>query len=301
LRYGLPAEDDDSLSTGIRRRLASLRDDLLEEVRWAFEDGQFELHYLPKLDITRRSVTGVEALLRWQHPLRGEVPLREFFPLIQDSGLIVPVGDWVLQTACTQIGIWRRELSPELIVAVNCAPQQFALDDFVTRIGEVVESTNLDDGALELELTESSVMTRAVQAASTLDALRALGTTIAIDDFGTGYSSLAYLKRFPVDRLKIDRSFVRDIPQDANDVALAKAIIALAQSLNLGVVAEGVETEAQRELLKALGCQEMQGFLFSAPRTASDLADLLTNKPPVDLHKRVKSSGPPRHSHPDAS
>ena len=252
---------------------------LESQLHRALDREELLLHYQPQISLRDGRIVGVEALLRWQHPEIGLVSPDKFIPLAEESGLIQPIGKWVLRTACLQAKAWQEQGLARVRMSVNLSGRQLARADIVDEVREVLEATGLSPACLELELTESSVMTQAGQAASTLDALRALGTTIAIDDFGTGYSSLAYLKRFPVDRLKIDRSFVRDIPRDANDVALAKAIIALAQSLSLDVVAEGVETEAQREFLKAIGCQEMQGFLISAPRPASDLADLLANKP----------------------
>ena len=252
---------------------------LESQLHRALEREELFLHYQPQISLRDGRIVGVEALLRWQHPEIGLVSPDKFIPLAEQNGLIGPIGKWVLHTACSQAKAWQNQDLPRVRMSVNLSGRQLAQPDIVDEVREALEATGLAPACLELELTESSVMTQAGQAAGTLDALRALGTTIAIDDFGTGYSSLAYLKRFPVDRLKIDRSFVRDIPQDTNDVALAKAIIVLAQSLNLEVVAEGVETKAQRELLKALGCQEMQGFLFSAPRKASDMADLLMNKP----------------------
>lgn len=252
---------------------------LESQLHRALERDELLLHYQPQISLHDGSIVGVEALLRWQHPEIGMVSPDRFIPIAEENGLIEPIGKWVLQTACSQAKAWQDQGLARVRMSVNLSGKQLAQASIVDEVREVLETTGLPPSILELELTESSVMNRAGQAANTLDALRALGTTIAIDDFGTGYSSLAYLKRFPVDRLKIDRSFVRDIPQDANDVALAKAIIALAHSLNLNVVAEGVETEEQRQLLKAIGCEEMQGFLFSAPRVASDLVDLLTIEP----------------------
>jgi diguanylate cyclase (GGDEF)-like protein/PAS domain S-box-containing protein len=251
---------------------------LESQLHRALAHEELFLQYQPQISLSDGRIVGVEALLRWQHPEIGLVSPDKFIPLAEQSGLIGPIGKWVMHTACSQAKAWQDQGLERIRMSVNLSGRQLARADIVDEVREVLAATGLDPAYLELELTESSVMTHAGQAASTLDALRALGTTIAIDDFGTGYSSLAYLKRFAVDRLKIDRSFVRDIPEDMNDVALAKAIIALAQSLNLDVVAEGVETEAQRELLKSLGCHEMQGFLFSAPRAASDLTDLLTNE-----------------------
>ena len=272
-----------------RRRYYFYSEDLTErayealtlesQLHRALEREELFLHYQPQVSLQDGRIVGVEALLRWQHPELGWVPPDRFIPLAEENGLIGPIGKWVLHTACGQAKAWQDQGLARVRMSVNLSGRQLAREDIVDEVGEALEATGLSPLCLELELTESSVMTQAGHTTTTLDALRALGTTIAIDDFGTGYSSLAYLKRFPVDRLKIDRSFVRDIPQDESDVALARAIVALAQSLDLKVVAEGVETEEQRELLKTIGCQEMQGFLFSRPRAANDLAKLLTKQP----------------------
>jgi diguanylate cyclase (GGDEF)-like protein/PAS domain S-box-containing protein len=241
----------------------------------AVESEQLLLHFQPQVSLKSGNIVGVEALLRWQHPQLGLLPPAKFIHLAEENGLIEVIGKWVLHSACTQAKAWQKEGLAPFRIAVNISERQLRQNNIIQEIRDVLEDTGLEPHNLELELTESSVMKRAERAAKTLDALRELGTSIAIDDFGTGYSSLSYLKRFSVDRLKIDRSFVRDIPQDASDIALAKSIIALGHSLKLSVVAEGVETQAQRELLTSIGCDEMQGFLYSAPRPASELTRLL--------------------------
>jgi len=241
----------------------------------ALEREELFLHFQPQVSLQSGNVVGVEALVRWRHPEIGVISPARFIPLAEENGLIGAIGNWVLRTACAQAKIWQKRGLKPFRIAVNLSGRQLRQTSIVREVRDVLEDTGLDPSYLELELTESSVMHQAEQAAKTLDALRGLGTTIAIDDFGTGYSSLSYLKRFPVDRLKIDRSFVRDIPQDANDIALAKAIVVLGHSLNLSVVAEGVETQAQRELLTSIGCDEMQGFLYSRPKTADELMSLL--------------------------
>ncbi len=241
----------------------------------ALEREELVLHFQPQVSLQSGEVVGVEALVRWRHPDMGLVSPAKFIPLAEENGLIGAIGKWVLRTACAQAKTWQNQGLTPLRIAVNLSGRQLAQSDIVQEVHDVLQSTGLEPAYLELELTEGSVMKQADRAANTLDALRELGTTIAIDDFGTGYSSLGYLKRFPVDRLKIDRTFVGDIPQNANDVALAKAVVALGHSLNLSVIAEGVETEAQRELLASIGCDEMQGFLYSAPRTANELMSLL--------------------------
>ena len=253
----------------------------------ALEREELFLHFQPQVSLQSGKIVGVEALLRWQHPEMGLVSPARFIPLAEENGLIGAIGKWVLHTACEQARAWQDEGLIPVRISVNLSGRQLEQDNIVEEVHAVLEDTGLDPSCLELELTESSVMKRAERTVKILDAFRELGITIAIDDFGTGYSSLSYLKRFPVDRLKIDRSFVRDIPQDVNDVALARAIIALGHSLNISVIAEGVETVAQRELLTSMGCDEMQGFLYSKPVTASELLSLLSADSPVDMSQRL--------------
>ncbi len=253
----------------------------------ALEREELFLHFQPQVSLQSGKIVGVEALVRWQHPEIGLVSPARFIPLAEENGLIGAIGKWVLHTACAQAKAWQDDGLTPVRISVNLSGRQLEQDNIVQEVHAVLDDTGLDPSYLELELTESSVMKRAERAVKILDAFRELGITIAIDDFGTGYSSLSYLKRFPVDRLKIDRSFVRDIPQDANDVALARAIVALGHSLNLSVVAEGVETVAQRELLTSMGCDEMQGFLYSKPGTASELASLLSAPGPTGVCQRL--------------
>ena len=246
----------------------------------AVEREEFILHFQPQVSLHSGTIVGVEALLRWQHPEIGLVPPARFIPLAEENGLIETIGKWVLRTACAQAKTWQNDGLPPIRIAVNLAERQLRQPSIVQGIGDILNDTALDPRLLELELTESSVMKRAERAADTLNALRELGTSIAIDDFGTGYSSLSYLKHLPVDRLKIDRSFVRDIPQDTSDIALVKSIVALGQSLKLSVLAEGVETQAQKGLLTSIGCDEMQGFLYSPPVTAEQVPRLLNSETP---------------------
>lgn len=243
----------------------------------AIANDEFVLHYQPQVSLRSGELIGVEALVRWHHPTKGLIPPDKFIPVAEECGLIDKVGDWVLAEACRQVRRWHDQ-GYELRMAVNVCGKQVSQKGFVEQVEAVITEYGVDPKHLELEITESSVMDQAEKAVAALDALRDLGVAVAIDDFGTGYSSLSYLKRFSVDRLKIDRSFVRDIPEDKDDVALARAIIALGGSLGLSVIAEGVETSEQRDLLAAMGCDEMQGYLYSRPLPAEELEALLQRR-----------------------
>jgi EAL domain-containing protein (putative c-di-GMP-specific phosphodiesterase class I) len=217
----------------------------------------------------------MEALIRWRDPQKGLISPVEFIPLAEELGLIIPLGAWVLITACQQNRQWQVAGLPKIRVAVNLSAVQFRQKNLVEFISQVLEDTGLDASFLELEVTESVIMQNAEEATLVLEKLHAKGIHISIDDFGTGYSSLSYLKRFPLDTLKIDRSFVRDISSDPDDAAIVKSVIALAHSLRLGVIAEGVETEEQLAFLSALGCDEYQGYYRSRPVPAEEFAQLL--------------------------
>jgi diguanylate cyclase (GGDEF)-like protein/PAS domain S-box-containing protein len=262
---------------------------LENELRLALEHKQFVLHYQPQFDVHSGEMTGVEALLRWQHPQHGLVAPDRFIPVAEDSGLIVPIGDWVLRAACTQARAWRVSGLLDAPMAVNLSARQFDQADLAEQIASVLEATGLPATRLELELTESLVMREPERSSDTLSRCKALGLTIAIDDFGTGYSSLAYLRRFPIDRLKIDRSFIKDIVDEPDDAAIAQAIIAMAHSLRLSVVAEGVESEAQLRLLRQWQCGMYQGFLSSHPLPGTALTALLRDMKAV----RVTKPAPP--------
>jgi diguanylate cyclase (GGDEF)-like protein/PAS domain S-box-containing protein len=238
---------------------------MTNSLRVALEHNEFVLHYQPIIDLASGRINALEALLRWKHPELGLVPPDRFISLAENTGLIVPIGEWALKNACTQMRVWQRQGVGPQRMAVNLSVRQFKQKELVQRIAAVLQETGLASHYLELEITESMVMEDPTAAERVLDRLHEMGIHLAVDDFGTGYSSLSYLKRFPIDFLKIDRSFVHDIPQDQNDAAIARAIIALARSLELRVVAEGVETEAQRAFLKAEGCQEAQGYLLGRP------------------------------------
>lgn len=258
-------------------RAADQRLELENRLRRALERDELCLYYQPQARLADLSITGVEALLRWQHPERGLLTPGEFIDIAEDTGLIVPIGEWVLRTACAQAREWQRSGLPPFRLGVNLSPRQFGHEDLCGMVKAILRETGLNATWLELELTESGVAHDPERAVAMLAQLRALGVQLALDDFGTGYSSLAYLKRFPLHRLKVDRSFVRDIPGDADDVAIVEAILAMARRLKLAVVAEGVESEAQRAFLRAHGCQEMQGYALSPPLAPGEVPALLQN------------------------
>jgi diguanylate cyclase (GGDEF)-like protein/PAS domain S-box-containing protein len=249
---------------------------LLEnDLRRALERREFLLYYQPKVVLASGAITGVEALLRWQHPQKGLVPPSQFVPLLEESGLIVPVGEWVIETACAQLRAWEDAGMRPVPVAVNLSARQFMHHDICGAVDRALERHRIDGRMLEVEITETDVMQHPDRAAAILHRLRGRRIRIAIDDFGTGYSSLSYLKNFPLDALKLDRSFVKGLPGDADDISITRAVISMAHSLGLKVVAEGVETEAQRAFLAAQNCDQMQGYLLSRPLPADECARLL--------------------------
>ena len=244
-------------------------------LRHALERNEFFLHYQPKQNLATGRITGVEALLRWNHPELGNLSPSQFIPLAEDTGLIVPIGKWVLETACAQNMAWQREGLLPIGVAVNLSARQFADENLLKDIASALQATGLTPELLELEITESMVMQNTEQAIKLLAAIKRMGVRLAIDDFGTGYSSMAYLKRFPIDTLKIDRSFIREIPKNAEDNAIAEAIISMGKALGLTVVAEGIETPEQETFLRNHGCDETQGYLFSKPIANTEFSELL--------------------------
>ena len=248
---------------------------LESKLRKAIESGELLLYYQPQVDIRSRTIFGVEALVRWNHPDKGLLSPGTFIPLAEDTGLIVPIGEWVLRTACAQNKAWHQAGFEQTQVTVNISSSQFRQKNFLETVTKALNDTGMDPLCLELELTESIFMETTETTISTLTSLKALGVRISIDDFGTGYSSLSYLKRFPIDTLKIDRAFVRDITTDPDDRAIVKAIIAMSHSLNLRVVAEGVETTRQLSLLSQQGSDGMQGHLFSPPLPPDSFIELL--------------------------
>jgi len=236
-----------------------------EELRRALARSELFLQYQPQMDLATGRIFAVEALIRWRHPERGLVAPGDFIPLAEETGLIGPIGDWTLREACRQNKAWQDAGLPSIVVSVNVSARQFQEKDWVERVAAALSESGLEARYLELELTESMIMEDVQQAVGTMHRLEQLGVHLAIDDFGTGYSSLASLKRFPVGRLKIDRSFVQDLPDDGDDAAIARAVISLAHSLQLRVIAEGVETREQMDFLREAGCDEIQGFYLSRP------------------------------------
>ncbi|KMN82138.1 hypothetical protein VK98_09705 [Chromobacterium sp. LK11] len=250
--------------------------ELENDLRRALERDELELHYQPQLRLADGALFGCEALARWRHPRRGLLPPADFIPLAEACGLIVPLGEWVLRAACSQARRWQDEGLQPVVVAVNVSAHQFAAQDMVELTRRVLGETGLAPRWLELELTESVMMSDVEALVLAARQLRELGVALAMDDFGTGFSSLSFLKRLALDRLKIDQSFVRDLDWDPDSVSIASAIIALARSLKLAVIAEGVETESQLALLRECGCEEIQGFLFQRPLQADAFARLLS-------------------------
>ena len=235
------------------------------DLRHALDNHEFFLHYQPQVDARNDRITGVEALLRWRDPAGNTIPPAQFIPLAEDTGLIVPIGRWVLETACVQLKRWRDAGHADLTLSVNVASRQFRDPSFRDTVGQAIAASGIPPQALELEITESILLEHSDDTLSTLNDLKTIGVTLAIDDFGTGYSSLSYLKRFPIDRVKIDQSFVRDLANDNDDLAIVRAIIALARAMRLAVIAEGVETGEQLALLRHEDCHEYQGYFFAHP------------------------------------
>ena len=250
-------------------------------LRLALERGEFELHYQPQVSASSGQVSGLEALLRWRHPERGLMLPGQFIQVAEESRLIVPIGAWVLEEACRQMVVWQREHGIAVPVSVNVSVAQLRRNDFVQTVGEVLARTGLEPSLLELEITESMVMDNPEALIGLFDGLKTLGVTLCIDDFGTGYSNLAYLKRLPVDRLKIDYAFVRDIVVDPGDAAICRAVIAVAHNLRMSVVAEGVESQAQAVYLGRHGCDDLQGFHISRPVPACEVAGLVSGEGPL--------------------
>ena len=258
------------MQTRVTERLA-----LESRLRRALERGEFSLHYQPQVDLRSNRIFGCEALIRWTQAELGMITPAKFVPLAEETGLIVPIGEWVLRTACRQCKIWQDAGLPAVTVAVNISARQFREKKLLQLVAAILAETGLAPSLLELEVTESVIMHDAQHVIADLQAFRDMGVSLSVDDFGTGYSSLSYLKRFPVDRLKIDQSFVRDLSTDADDAAIAQAIITLGHTMNLRVIAEGVETPEQLAFLRRNQCDEMQGYLLGKPMPADEFGKLL--------------------------
>jgi diguanylate cyclase (GGDEF)-like protein len=241
------------------------------ELRSALARGQLVLHYQPKIDIATGEMRSVEALIRWRHPTRGAILPGEFIPIAEESGLILEIGDWVIREACRQARDWQQRHLPFLRIAVNVSPLQFRQANFVKKVNAALQEHSLDATYLEIELTEATLMSNAETSVALLEQLSQLGVVVAIDDFGTGYSSMSYLQRFPIDKLKIDRSFISDVASNAGDASIVRAIISLAHGLRLKVIAEGVESEEQLGILRRMGCDQYQGFFRSAAVPAAEI------------------------------
>lgn len=265
-----------SLFSGTMSVRSLERLDLEEALRRAINNGDLELHFQPKLEIATEQVKSVEALLRWTHPDRGPVSPAKFVPIAEESGLIVALGDWVLQRACDQLREWHDGPFGDLRIAINLSAKQFYQNDVDQQIMRALDARGVNKQRLELELTEGALMHDVDETISMLQRLNKAGFKIAVDDFGTGYSSLSYLKKFPIDALKIDRSFVQEIDCQGDDQSICRAIIALAHGLGMKVVAEGVETKEQLDYLRLLDCEEIQGYLFAKPMPALDLVSFLS-------------------------
>ena len=273
--------------SAVTQERVKLESDLHEALR----SGQFELHYQPKVDTSSGRINSAEALIRWRHPQRGLVPPNDFIAVADECGLLDAIGEWVLFEACRQAKAWQNEGLRPLRVAVNLAPSQFRLVNLVDQIRRALEAAALQPQFLEVELTESAVMSDAEESIRILEAISRMGVLVSVDDFGTGYSSMSYLRRFPIDKLKIDRCFVEEMTRRPEDASIVRAIISLAHSLHLKVIAEGVETPEQLALLAELGCDQYQGFHFSPALLPERFAALVKQEPapPEDEAARTHS------------
>jgi len=239
------------------------------DLKEAIKNKEFVLHYQPQIDLSHTKIIGAEALLRWQHPTMGMIPPLTFIPIAESSGYIVEIGEWVMQEACHQAALWHKQ-GNAIVVAVNVSAIQFKRGNLIEVIKNALSMSGLGPKYLELELTESLLISDTDHILQAVRAIKALGVQLSIDDFGTGYSSLSYLKRFAVDKLKIDQSFVRDIVQDKEDATIVKTIVQMAKSFNLKSIAEGVENEAVLNILKEFGCDEAQGYYFAKPMPSKE-------------------------------
>jgi EAL domain-containing protein (putative c-di-GMP-specific phosphodiesterase class I) len=263
---------DDAMRTRVLRQL-----ELESSLRKAVDSGQFHLHYQPIVSLESGRVEGMEALVRWPHPVYGMIAPGEFIPIAEETGLIVPMGEWVFGEACRQFATWSNTLGADIIpsVSVNLSRVQLSLPSLPERLRTIAMEAGVDPAAIHLEVTESAIMSDPKQAIETLHRIKSMGFKVDMDDFGTGYSSLANLHQFPIDVLKIDRSFVSNMTRGPECAALVKTINALAQTLGITVIAEGVETSEQRSMLQALSCEHAQGYLYSRPLPAHDVPGYL--------------------------
>jgi predicted signal transduction protein with EAL and GGDEF domain len=265
---------------------------LTSALHQAIEQNQLHLNYQVQVNAASGNPVSMEALLRWTHPDWGEVPPSEFIPLAETCGLIIPIGEWVLQAVCSQVALWQTQGLQAIPVAINVSVDQFYDEHLAERIKSMIKESRLAPELIEIEITESAAMNNPEKTVAQLEALKAIGITIAIDDFGTGYSSLSYLKKLPVSKLKVDREFVKDIVTDADNRAITNAVISLAHTMNLKVVAEGVETEQVRSLLIDMGCDLVQGFLFSRPVPAEQIPSALRSLKARSKRANKNNTGP---------
>jgi predicted signal transduction protein with EAL and GGDEF domain len=280
-RGGFAFFESEMIAAAQTRRVLGL------ELREALIKGQFEAHYQPQINVKTGQVSGAEALIRWRHPTRGLVAPNNFVPIAEEVGLIVPIGEWIMRQACRDAAQWRNGMR----VAVNISAVQFRDHNLATMVVSALAASGLPASQLELEITESVLLEKTETTLKTLHQLRGLGVRVSLDDFGTGYSSLSYLRSFPFDKLKIDRSFVREVTANANGAAIVRAIASLGASLGMEITAEGVETEEQLDCVWKEGCTEAQGYYFSPPRPASELVDFLGTR-----HGKGSAVAPARRS-----
>jgi EAL domain-containing protein (putative c-di-GMP-specific phosphodiesterase class I) len=252
----------------------------------ALENSEFEVYYQPQINITSGMIVGAEALVRWNHPQKGFISPGEFIPMMEDSGWIIPVGDWVLSTSCKQAKIWHSTGFPKMRISVNLSPRQFSQPNLAKRLQEILDEAKLASKFLEVEITESSITQDTAATIRILNGLKATGVRIALDDLGTGFSSLAYLRQFPLDSVKIDQSFIRDVAMNSKHAAITTAIIQMAKNMKLKVVAEGVESFPELFFLYMQQCEEIQGFIFSRPLPAADFAKLLASGKKLQIHRQ---------------
>jgi EAL domain-containing protein (putative c-di-GMP-specific phosphodiesterase class I) len=265
-------------------------------LRLAIERGEFVLHYQPKVNLATGAICGVEALIRWRHPVRGLLYPAQFISVAEEFGLIVPIGRWVLREGCRQAKAWQNSGLPPMQIAINVSAVELRAKNFIEGVRAVLKETGLEPRYLELELTETFLMQDAQSTAVVLESLKDMGVQLALDDFGTGYSSLSYMRRFPIDTLKIDQSFVRNLATDADDASIVSAVINMGSSLHMQVVAEGIETNEQLAMLRDQNCPEGQGYFFSHPVAADGLIPLLGrgknalhSKYPLDAARSVRN------------